>query len=150
MPSVAYENIANQCHSISLGLLEANDAKVTVSCQCELIVALHAVSSLPYSGIIELGVSKFVCWLCQKFLESLSLHSANRILISEYQGKCHKGCRLSLGIPGPVEEGMRQLVEGEIDEIREAIDRRQITHCFPSHRNFFLISTCLRNLHASL
>lgn len=107
MPSVAYEDIAKQGHSISLGLLEANDAKVTVSCRCELIVALHAVNSLPYSGIIELGVSKFVCWLCQKFLESLSLHSANRMLISQYQGRCHTGCRLPLGTPGPVEEDMR-------------------------------------------
>lgn len=138
LPTIAHEDVTKSFPSLNLAPENARDSRVTVSCHCELTVALHAIKYLPYSGLIELGVSKRVCWLCEKFLEKLSSQSGNRILVSEYQGKCHAGWRLPPNTAGSVETHMRQLVQDEIDEIRESIYRRKRSDSFPSDRSFHL------------
>lgn len=40
--------------------------------------------------------------------------------------------------PGPVEIDMRPLIQGEIDEIREAIYRRKRSDSFPSNQSFLV------------
>ena len=130
--------MSQKCPSVRLAFPGARDSKVTVSCHSELTVALYAVKYLPYTGLIGLGVSKRVCWLCQKFLERFCLHSNNRILVSEYQGKCHAGWRINSNTPDPVEEDMRHLVQQEVDEIREPIYGRKRSDSFPSDRSFLV------------
>ena len=42
---------------------------VTSSCHCKLSLAIYAVNSVHALKKIPIGVSKKVCWLCQRFLQ---------------------------------------------------------------------------------
>lgn len=128
-PRVAHKNLAIQFPTLSPG---ANDAKATVYCPCEFTVALHAVKNLPYLSVIGVGVFKRVRWLCQKFLESFTSHSDVLILIWEYKRECHASWWIASGTPCSVEEDMRQLVGGGIDDIREFIFRWERSGSLPS------------------
>ena len=97
-----------------LNLPDQGHFKTTISCHCELTVALHAKRTNPTPTPIEIRVSKRIFWLCQKYLEKLSVHYNARLLISEYQGKCHAGQRLPPSTPSEVEKSMRLLLDAQI------------------------------------
>ena len=122
--SIKLEDVALKFPHLTLP--DTGNGKVKLSCHCELTIALHRMKTHQTPTAIKIGVSKRVCWLCQKYLERLSAHYNVRILISEYQGKCRAGWRLPPGTPGPVEDGMRQLIEGEINEIRKRFETKAI------------------------
>lgn len=71
-------DFAKSFPSPSLAPASAGDSKVTVTCDCELIVALNAIKYLPHPGQIGIGVSKRLCSLCQKYLEK---QSGNQIIV---------------------------------------------------------------------
>lgn len=131
--SVTLEDVALKLLYSSLS--DKGDAEVKISCHCKLTVALNALNINPTPKPIEIGVPRRICWLCQKHLEKLRSHHKVRILISDYQGKCHAGWRLPPGTPGPIEEGVRQLIDGEINAIRETVlKRKRSDFFFPADR----------------
>ena len=104
---------------------------VTMSCHCEITLALRALKSKCTSTPIKIGVSKRICWLCEKYLKFLS-HSQNvRILVSEYQGKIHAGWRIPEYTPEDVKTKMHILVHEQVTEIRESIINRRKSDSFP-------------------
>ena len=66
------------------------------------------------------------------------MHYNVRLLISEYQGKCHAGWRLPPGTPSEVEKGMRLLLDAQINEIRGSVLQRKRSDSFPEDRSLFL------------
>ena len=97
------------------------NAEVTMSYHCEITLALRAFKSKYTSTPIKIGVSKRICWLCEKYLKFLS-HSQNvRILISEYQGKINAGWQIPEYTPQDVKTKMHILVHEQVKEIRESI-----------------------------
>ena len=95
------------------------NATVTMSCHCEITLALRALKSKCTSTPIKIGVSKRICWLCEKYLKFLS-HSQNvRILVSEYQGKIHAGWRIPEYTPEDVKTKIHILVHEQVTEILE-------------------------------
>ncbi len=59
-----------------------NNATVTTSDHCELTLALNAIKSGPTLSPIKIGVSKRICWICERYLDFLSESKGVRILIS--------------------------------------------------------------------
>ncbi|MCJ1470267.1 hypothetical protein MMC07_008912 [Pseudocyphellaria aurata] len=127
---VALEDMAIKFPSLSFP--ETGSAPVRVSTHCELTQALHALRSPSKPATIQIGVSKRLCWLCQKFFENLNGTGAVRVLASENQGKIHAGWRMPLGTPSEVDSGMRHLIEWEIEELRNGIVQRRRSNPFPN------------------
>ena len=111
---------------------ETGSVPITVSAHCELTLALHALNSISKPKTIEIGVSKRLCWLCQKFVELLNTTGLIKVLVSEYQGKIHAGWRMPPNTPSGTEFVMRNLVELEIEELRASIITCRRSDSFPS------------------
>lgn len=105
-------------------------ASITVSTHCELTLALHALHSPFKPKTIEIGVSKRLCWLCQKFVENLRVAGAIRVFASENQGKIHADWGMPPDTPSGIEFSMRQLVELEIEQLRTSIIARRRSDSF--------------------
>lgn len=104
-----------------IGSETTENTTVTMSCHCELTLALRAFESECTSTPIKIGVSNRICWLCEQYLDFLSPSQNVRILISEYQGIIHTGWRIPERTPVDVKTKMHILVDEEVTEIRESI-----------------------------
>lgn len=105
---------------------------ITVSAHCELTLASHALNSPSRRKTIEIGISKRLCWLCQKFVENLNAAGAIRVFVSENQGKIHAGWRMPPDTPSEIEFNMRKLIGLEIKELRGSIIARRRSDSFPN------------------
>lgn len=112
-------------------------ASITVSTHCELTLALHALHSPFKPKTIEIGVSKRLCWLCQKFVENLRVAGAIRVFASENQGKIHADWGMPPDTPSGIEFSMRQLVELEIEQLRTSIIARRRSDSFWNELTWF-------------
>lgn len=121
-----------------LDLPDNGDFKVIISCHYKLAVALHSLKTNPLPTPVKIGVSKRVCWLCEKYLKKLSAYYKVLLHISEYQGKCHAGWRLPPGTPSQVEKDMRLLLDAQMNEIREAVFRQKRLDSFLEDRTEYL------------
>src|SRR4051794_26147459 len=76
--------------------------KVTASVHCECTIAVHMLRKFLERGntvhrtrpkFIEIGISKYSCWLCEKYIEFLvqSNNTLVRFIVAGYQGKIHSG-----------------------------------------------------------
>lgn len=75
----------------TLDFKTSESAAGTVSTHCEPTLALHSRNIFITSRVVEIGISKGSCWLCQCYMESIRMHTNIRILVSEYSGKMHSG-----------------------------------------------------------
>lgn len=103
----------------------------TVTSHCELNVATHFYHNRGTSRIVEIGVSKRLCWLCQRYLEILLLFKKMRVVVSGNQGKIHAGWAMPPGTPYIVKSQMRELIEAEISYIRESVIARRKSGSLP-------------------
>ena len=110
---------------------ETGSVPITVSSHCELTLALHALNCPSKPRTIEIGVSKRLCWLCQKFVKYLNVAGLIQVFMSEYQGKIHAGWRMPPGTPSGIEFQMRKVVELEIEELRTRIVSHRRSDSFP-------------------
>lgn len=117
---------------------ETGSVSITVSAHCELTLALHALHSPSKPKTVEIGVSKRLCWLCQKFVENLKVAGTIRVFMSENQGKIHAGWRMPPDTPPGIEFHMQQLVELEIEELRASIIARRRSDSFPNELRDFM------------
>ena len=69
---------------------------LTASVHCECTVAIHMFQKL--SGIwatprsVDIGISKYSCWFCQKYLEFVLQSSwGMKFIVTGYQGKIQAG-----------------------------------------------------------
>lgn len=115
-----------------LHLPETGSTPVTISTPCELTLILHTLQQSTIPKPIEIGVSRRLCWLCQRFVESLVRNTNHPIVYSEKQGKIHAGWAMPPGAPDKVENAMRELIEWEISDIRETILARHPSDTFPN------------------
>ena len=104
--------------------------QVTISCHCEINIALYALKSSHRS--IQIGVSKGLCFLCQKFMEFFTKETAIPVFVSQNQGKIHAGWMLPDNASDSMKEQMKELVKREINEIREGIIKRKRSDSFPA------------------
>lgn len=105
-------------------------ANVTVSCHCELTVALYVAKFSPPN--LEIGVSKGLCFLCEKFMEFFTSETKIRIFVSQFQGKMRGGWMLPPQASDSVKKNMHEVVNHEINDLRESIIRRRRSDSFPS------------------
>lgn len=107
--------------------------KVTLSCHCELSVALHLFeSSLSFPCSVEVGISKGLCWLCQQFLKSLASLRNFRVACTQNQGKIHVDWIMPTASPPKVADVMKDIIEREIIDVREGILARRRGDSFAS------------------
>ncbi len=107
------------------------EASITLSCHCELTAALHFIKSTP-ATYVKIGVSKGLCFLCQKYIEELTKATRIKFLVSSYHGKFHSGWVIPPDSPDAVVIGMKNLVLMEINEIREIVINRRRSDSFPN------------------
>lgn len=105
---------------------------ITVSAHCELTLALYSYNSPSKPKTVEIGVSKGLCWLCQKFVEYLNATGAIKVVVSANHGKIHTGWGMPPNTPSEIEFKMRQLVELEVKELHARILARRLSDSFPN------------------
>ena len=110
---------------------ETGSVPITVSAHCELTLALHALNSPSEPRTIEIGVSKGLCCLCQKFVKYLNVAGLIQVFVSQNQGKIHAGWRMPPDTPSGIEFQMRNLVEREIEELRASTINHRRSDSFP-------------------
>lgn len=105
---------------------------MTVSVHCELTLAEYFFQKTSSSSrTVEIGVSKRLCWLCQRYVENLNRIHKLRVLVSENQGKIHAGWAMPQGGSEAVKVAMLELIDMETHEIRESIIARRRSDFFP-------------------
>jgi hypothetical protein len=78
------------------------------------------------SNFIEIGISKYSCWLCERFMECLAKTESVQFVVSGFQGKMQSGWKLPPDPPYAQDTiCMAELVTHETDEILEAVDRKR-------------------------
>jgi hypothetical protein len=78
------------------------EASITLSCHCELTAALHFIKSTPATSV-KIGLSKRLCFLCQKYIEELTRATRIKFLLSSsYHDKIHSGWTIPAGTPDAV------------------------------------------------
>lgn len=136
---IKFEDI--KAKSPGLRLYETNTTPVTISCHCELTLALNAPQLNPPQQFgkpkpLDVGVSKRLWWLCQWFIESLTRDTSRRFRVSENQGKIHNGWAMPSRTPDTVKSAINELVEWEICDLRETIIARRRSDLFPKNERW--------------
>ena len=125
---VTMKDIKLKCPNQSI----SETGSITVSAHRELTLALYAYNSPSKPKTVEIGVSKGLCWLCQKFVEYLNATGAINVVVSANHGKIHTGWRMPTDIPSEIEFKMRQLVNLEVNELHARIFARRLSDSFPN------------------
>lgn len=94
--------------------------KVTVSCHCEVNLALYAATKFSSQNVV-IGLSKGLCFLCEKFIEDFKLLTGFRVFVSENQGKVHAGWMLPENASDIMKRSMQRFVDSEICNLRHRI-----------------------------
>lgn len=110
---------------------ETGFVRITVSAHCELTLALHMLNSPWKPRTVEIGVSKGLCWLCQKFVKYLNASGLIHVVVSQNHGKIHAGWKTPPDTPSEIESRMQRLVEQEIEELRAMIISQRRSDSFP-------------------
>lgn len=82
---------------------EIGSISVIVFMHCELILALYTLNSPLKLKTIEIGVSKRLCLLCQKFVKYLNVVSLIQVFIFQNQGKISACWRILLDTSSGIE-----------------------------------------------
>ena len=95
--------------------------KVTVSSHCELTLASHFYERMTCSkNLMEIGISKGCCWLCEQYLSTLSRQDKRMVVeVSKYQREIHPGWGMPEKTPSSVAETMLQIIDRQLFDIRE-------------------------------
>lgn len=112
----------------------AGEVKVTTSVHCECTVAVHMLRKLrerPLNRPVEIGIYKYSCWLCGKYLKYLSRGSLVQFVVSGFQGKIQPGW-MPPSSPPSARNSMAELVEREVNEIIETTERKRRSDSFPT------------------
>ena len=106
--------------------------KVTASVHCECSIAIHMVEKYREQErrptFIEIGISKYSCWLCEKYLELLVQDESGctpdmKIAVSGYQGKIQSGWTIPSNGPFYARCRMGAVLGNEVDAILENVER---------------------------
>jgi hypothetical protein len=116
--------------------------KVTASVHCECTIALHMVEKFrdqrKRPKFMEIGISKYSCWLCEMYLELLVQSESGfiadmKLAVSGYQGKIQAGWRIPPNGPFNVTCRMGALLGCEMDAILENAEREHSSDSFPRY-----------------
>jgi hypothetical protein len=68
-------------------------ASVTTSVHSECTIAVHMIQEFlgHHLQIVDIGISKYSCWFCQRYLELLMSVAKTRFVVAGYQGKLQAG-----------------------------------------------------------
>lgn len=122
--------------------VKAGLSSVTVSSHCELTLAMHFYQQKSGFRSVEIGVSKRLCWLCQQYVEILFRIKKLRVVVSANQGKIHPGWAMPSFTPPALKSRMHDLIEREVDEIRQSV-LRQRSDFYPIDDRQLIIDDCL-------
>jgi hypothetical protein len=110
------------------------NTSVTMSVHCECTLAIRLL--LEYANrrtppkFAEIGISKYSCWLCQKYLDFLFSASEMRFIVTGYQGKMQAGWIPPHG-PANARNDIIRLIQHEMDEILESVERKRRSDSHP-------------------
>src|SRR4051812_8022322 len=83
-----------------------------------------------HPNFVETGISKYSCWLCQKYLEFLSISGLN-FIIAGYHEKLYPGWKPPLNGTPDACSSMIELTKQEMDEILESVVRKCRSDSYP-------------------
>jgi hypothetical protein len=109
------------------------ETKVTMSVHCECTIAVHMLQKLLERQntdhrispkFIEIGISKYSSWLCEKYIEFLAeSNDFVRFIVTGYQGKTQSGWIPPSHSPPSALSRMSELLKHEMDEIVDTVER---------------------------
>jgi hypothetical protein len=117
------------------------ETKVTTSVHCECTIAVHMLRKFlerqntvhrTRPKFIGIGISKYSCWLCEKYIEFLVQSNAFvRFTVAGYQGKIQSGWKPPSHGPPSARSSMTELLKHEMDEILDTVERKRRSDSFP-------------------
>lgn len=121
-----YESIEAADFTAKFGIPAPEDGglkKVKVSSHCELTLALHFYENMKSKKhLMQMGVSKGCCWLCEQFLDTLSRQDPQIIVeVTQNQGKIHSGWGMPDETPPAVAEKMLKIIEHKMCNIQSEV-----------------------------
>ena len=106
---------------------------MTMSCHCELILAMYLYQQKDSFRLIEIERFKKLCWLCQQYVKNIFQIEKLRVIIPEDQRKIHSDW---LMLFSAINTQIRNLIESEFYERRENVMIRRRSY-FNSVRSKF-------------
>jgi hypothetical protein len=122
---------------------------VTESVHCECSIILEILKQFPTSPIvvIEVGISKSMCWLCNEFFRAFQKKHPH---ITVYYSTCHAkytaGWRFPKATPVALRHSMERFIEEELLEVHSKALRKRKSDSEPREDNFH--STSIQDLAA--
>ena len=95
--------------------------KLTIALHCELTLAMHFYEKMTRSKrVMEMGVSKGCCWLCEHFLHHLSQDKKEMVVeVTKNSGKIHAGWSMPEKTPSRVAEMMLVRIDRKLWDIQQ-------------------------------
>lgn len=126
-----WEELTSAYPSLGKGEPPEKDITIKTCVHCECTVANYMIQRIQeqdrVAGLrpVEIGISKYSCWLCEKYFALLLSHLQIQVVVTGYHGKVPAGWRLPPDGDTRVLNGMADLLRREIDEILAATEKRR-------------------------
>lgn len=105
---------------------------VSVHCECTLLLkmtnATATTTSFPAPMLLEIGVSKFSCFMCREFIAAVQREYRHlTVLVTPCHSKHVAGWMLAESAPVKMMELMRKRVHDEMDDILQRAARQRMS-----------------------